>query len=118
LFSFHDYYSSPVGFFNDTLSPDGVDRTIALVVNRDGGNTTLTSEWLTLCELDKLSNNSIDFVGLFVDTSGSMTLSTVQASYDKFVNVDSKAAGLNIVSVFNGNENWIYPFRSELVPSS
>lgn len=94
-----------------------MDRTIVLDVNRDGGNSTLASDWLTLCELDKLStNNTIDFVGLFVDTSGSMTLSTVQASYDKFVNVDSKAAGLRIVSVFNGNENWIYPFRSELVP--
>jgi len=106
----------PVGFYNDTLSPDNIDRTIALEVNRDGGNSTLISNWLTLCELDKLSNNSIGFVGLFVDTSGSMTLSTVQASYDKFINVDSKAAGLKIVSVFNGNENWIYPFRSELVP--
>lgn len=106
------------GFEDDTLSPDGIDRTIIALVNRDTGDSSLASNWFELCELDKLSPYTVEFVGLFVDGSGSMELETVQASYDKFVNIDSKAAGLEVASVYHSDENWILPFRNKLVPSS
>ena len=106
---------SPEGFYNDTLSPDGIDRTIAKVVNRDGGNPDLVSDWFDACELGRLSPASVGFIGLFIDTSGSMTLSTVLASRDQFL-LDVEAANLAIAQVFNGAERWIDPFLTTLVP--
>ena len=108
---------SPEGFYNDTLSPDGIDRTIAKVVNRDGGNPDLVSDWFDACELGRLSPASVGFIGLFIDTSGSMRLSTVLASRDQFL-LDVEAANLAIAQVFNGAERWIDPFLTTLVPWS
>jgi len=77
-------------------------------VNRDGGVVGNRSNWFTLCGLGVLPAGAK--VGLFVDNSGSMTTSTVQASYDKFL-ADVAAAGLSIITVTNGNEEWTEPFR-------
>jgi hypothetical protein len=108
---------SPTGFLNDTVgNVDGVDRTIYEWVNRDGGDTDLVSDWFNLCGLSRFTPASIEFIGLFVDTSGSMALDTVRASYDKFL-VDLANAGLAFVPVFNGFERWVDPFLTELVPS-
>ena len=107
----------PNGFDADTLSPDGIDRTIAATVNRDNGNVASVSDWFTICELDTLSPSSIRFVGLFIDTSGSMTLNTVLASRNEFL-ADVAAAGLEIAQVFNGSERWIDPFLTTLVPAN
>lgn len=58
----------------------------------------------------------MDFVGVFVDESGSMTRSTVAASLAKF-EADLADAGLTISPVFNGRENWITPFTTTLAPA-
>jgi hypothetical protein len=44
-----------------------------------------------------------------------MTLSTVRASYDDFLD-DLAAANLTIAQVFNGQERWITPFLTTLAP--
>ena len=80
-------------------------------VSRDGGNTAYASDWYTICGLDTLPEGSS--IALFIDTSGSMTLATVQASYNLLV---SKLAAKNITitAVTNGNEDWITPFLVDL----
>ena len=94
---------------------DDFRTSVALTVNRDGGNAELASDWFNACQLSDLSPSSIQFVGLFIDTSGSMTLNTVRASYDKFL-VDLAAAGLTFAQVFNNQERWIDPFLTTLAP--
>ena len=80
-------------------------------VNRDGGNTSNTSDWYTICGIDNLPNGSS--IALFIDTSGSMTMSTIQASYDLLVQ-KLNAKGITITSVTNPNEDWITPFLVDL----
>ena len=106
----------PNGFEEDTVNnPDGIDRTIVTTVNRDGGNVNAVSDWFNACRLGEISTASLRFIGLFIDTSGSMTLSTVQASYNKFVE-DLNNTGLVFDEVFNGREEWIDPFLVDLAP--
>jgi hypothetical protein len=80
-------------------------------VNRDNGNTTLVSDWYTICGLDNLPEGSS--IAVFIDTSGSMTQATIQASYNLLL---SKLAEKNITitSVTNPNEDWITPFLVDL----
>ena len=80
-------------------------------VNRDGGNTNATSDWYTICGMDNLPDGSK--VALFIDTSGSMTMSTIQASYDLLVS-KLNARAITIISVTNSNEDWITPFLTDL----
>ena len=87
-------------------------------VNRDGDSPgTEPSDWFTLCNLATYSStlSTVDFVGVFLDTSGSMTAATVQASLTKFKN-DAAAAGLTISAVCNRAENWVTPFVTTLAP--
>jgi hypothetical protein len=88
-------------------------RVVFATVNRDNGNTALASDWLAACNYTDLATSGIDFVGLFVDESGSMTRTTVQASLNKFF-ADLTAASLTYCSVFNGSEDWITPFDTLL----
>jgi len=106
---------SPTEFEADTLSDDGFDRTIWADVTRDGEGAPI-SDWFSVCELDKYSFGDVQFVGLFYDTSGSMTLSTAAGSLAKFKD-DLSAAGLTYMEVFDSNEGWITPFITSLVPS-
>lgn len=107
---------SPDGFDDDTVNnPDGFDRTLAVRVNRDNGNVAAASDWFSTCQLDRLSPSSVPFVGLFIDTSGSMNLGTVRASYDRFLTALS-SANLTYAQVFNGAEQWVTPFITTLVP--
>lgn len=108
---------SPFNFENNGFSPDAVDRTIYQAVNRDNGNTGQISDWFNICNLAQYTSatSSINFVGLFIDTSGNMDLGTVQASYNKFL-ADLSTAGLTIATVQNGAENWVLPFSTTLVP--
>lgn len=80
-------------------------------VSRDNGNTSLTSDWYTICGLDNLPEGSK--IALFIDNSGSMTTSTVQASYNLLL---SKLASKNItiITVENGSEDWVTPFLTDL----
>lgn len=80
-------------------------------VNRDDGNTALASDWYTICGIDNLPDDSK--IALFIDNSGSMTTATIQASYNLLV---SKLAvkNISIITVENGNEDWITPFLTDL----
>ena len=80
-------------------------------VNRDGGDTNTTSDWYTICGMDNLPDGSK--VALFIDTSGSMTMSTIQASYDLLVS-KLNAKSITIISVTNSSEDWITPFLTDL----
>ena len=80
-------------------------------VNRDDGNSSNASDWYTICGLDSLPDGSK--VAMFIDTSGSMTMSTIQASYDLLVS-KLTARGITIISVTNQNEDWITPFLTDL----
>ena len=80
-------------------------------VNRDGGNTNATSDWYTICDMDSLPDGSK--VALFIDTSGSMNMSTIQASYDLLVS-KLNARSMTIITVTNQNEDWITPFLTDL----
>ena len=76
-------------------------------VNRDQGTTANASDWYTICNLDQIPNNSK--VALFIDTSGSMTMNTVQASYDLLTS-KLTARGITYITVQNNNENWVSDF--------
>lgn len=80
-------------------------------VNRDGGGTNAASDWYTICGMDNLPDGSK--VALFIDTSGSMTMSTIQASYDLLVS-KLNAKSITIISVTNSAEDWITPFLTDL----
>jgi len=84
-------------------------------VNRDDGNVANTSDWFDLVGLSTLSTGSL--VSLWVDSSGSMTPSNVQASLDLFL-TNCSNAGLNVDQSSNPNayfEEYIEPFITELV---
>ena len=76
-------------------------------VNRDGGTAANASDWYTICNLDQIPNNSK--VALFIDTSGSMTMSTVQASYD-LLTQKLTARGITYITVQNSQEDWVSDF--------
>lgn len=80
-------------------------------VNRDNGVAANASDWYTICGLDNLPEGSK--IALFIDNSGSMTTATIQASYNLLL---SKLAAKNItiITVENGNEDWITPFLTDL----
>ena len=80
-------------------------------VNRDQGNSANTSDWYDICSIDNLPSGSS--IALFIDVSGSMTMSTIQASYDLLVQ-KLNAKGITITSVTNPNEDWITPFLVDL----
>ena len=83
-----------------------------LDVNRDGGVEENASDWYELCDIDSIADGSK--ISLFIDNSGSMTTSQVQASYNKFLQKLSER-NITIVVVENSNEDWITPFDTELI---
>lgn len=80
-------------------------------VNRDNGNTDLASDWYTICGLENIPEGSK--IALFIDNSGSMTTATIQASYNLLVS-KLAAKNISIITVTNGNEDWITPFLTDL----
>ena len=80
-------------------------------VNRDNNVAANASDWYTICNLDQIPNNSK--VALFLDNSGSMTTSTVQASYDLLVS-KLNARGITFITVENQSEDWISDFDTTL----
>jgi hypothetical protein len=88
-------------------------RAIFSIVNRDEGDVTLASNWLKVCNYTDLAVSGIDFIGLFIDESGSMSRTTVQASLDKFF-MDLNATRLTYCLVYDGSEDWITPFNTLL----
>lgn len=79
-------------------------------VNRDNGVDGDRSDWFGIVGLQTGVDTRI---GLFVDVSGSMTLSTVQASYNKFLS-DCSTAGIEINPQTNAAEDWLEPFTGIL----
>jgi hypothetical protein len=102
-------------FLNLPTKPDFLSdpRTIYSNVTRDEGDPLLTSDWFTICGISVLNSTGVDFVGLFIDESGSMNISTVRASYEKFLG-DLTAANLSHCTVTNRFEDWITPFSTTL----
>jgi hypothetical protein len=92
---------------------DSDPRTVFKIVNRDDGIPADASDWFNDCGYGSLSTSGIDFVGLFIDTSGSMKLPNVQASYDLLLTTLTNA-GLSYCTVENPKEDWIAPFDTTL----
>tara|TARA_B100001094_G_scaffold27674_1_gene23017 strand:- start:5243 stop:6955 length:1713 start_codon:yes stop_codon:yes gene_type:complete len=80
-------------------------------VNRDDSNPGYESDWYAIANLDQIPDGSS--IALFIDTSGSMTMATVQASYDKLL-AKLNARGITITTVTNTDEDWITPFLVDL----
>jgi hypothetical protein len=80
-------------------------------VNRDNGVAADATDWYAICDLDNVPDGSS--IALFIDNSGSMRQSTVQASYDLLVS-KLNARGITITTVTNSNEDWITPFLVNL----
>ena len=80
-------------------------------VNRDNGQVSNTTDWYKICNIDDIPDGSS--IALFIDTSGSMTQGTIQASYDAFL-AKLNERNITITSVTNSNEDWITPFLVDL----
>ena len=80
-------------------------------VNRDNGVEANVSDWYTICDLDSIPDGSS--IAVFIDGSGSMTQSNVQASYNLLIS-KLNARGITITTVTNSNEDWITPFLVDL----
>ena len=102
--------TTPEITINDTsyIGKNHIGKTFGPIhVNRDGGQVSNASDWYTICGLDSLPDGSK--VAIFVDTSGSMTMQTVQASYDQLI-AKLQARNMDVITVTNPNEDWITPF--------
>ena len=85
-------------------------------VNRDEGNAGNRSDWFAICNFGSLPYGTI--VSIWIDISGSMRLSTVQASYDYFL-ARCAAAGIEIVlSLSASGERYIEGHIVYLPPSA
>ena len=85
-------------------------------VNRDSGNAGNRSDWFAICNFGSLPYGTI--VSIWIDISGSMTLATVQASYDYFL-ARCAAAGIEIVlSLSASGERYIEGHIVYLPPSA
>lgn len=80
-------------------------------VNRDEGVALSASDWYTLCDLERIPDGSK--VAIFIDESGSMTMSTIAASY-QLLSDKLTERGITFITVTNSNEDWITPFDVEL----
>ena len=107
--------TSPTITINDTSrSPGSVANGLTfgpVIVNRDSGVAANATDWYKICKIDDLPEGSS--IALFIDTSGSMTQATIQASYDKFV-AKLNEKNITITTVTNNNEDWITPFLVNL----
>ena len=87
-----------------------------ITVNRDNGNNSARSDWFDICNFQNLPYGTI--VSIWIDISGSMTLDTVQASYDYFLQ-RCAAAGIEIVlSLSASGERYIEEHIQYLPPSA
>jgi hypothetical protein len=86
-----------------------------ITVTRDNGSVANRSDWFAICNFDELPPGAICSVA--IDTSGSMRLSTVQASYNYFI---ERCAAAQITIVFDTrfpSERWIDPHLQPIAPS-
>lgn len=106
--------TSPVITINDTsyVGLNHTGKTFGPInINRDNGNVANATDIYALCNLDQLADGSD--VALFVDNSGSMTTSTIQAAYDSLI-AQLNARNMSVIVVQNANEDWISDFDKTL----
>lgn len=103
------YVGVPSNFLADDLT------IVEYNIIRDDGDPANAEDWAVKCGLNFYTSNQVGYVGLFVDDSGSMRKYEVQASYDKF-KAFMATQNIEVKEVVNGNENWILPFLTTLVP--
>jgi len=89
----------PTTYLSDPLANDIIQ------VNRDSGNTSNTSDWFTLTELDQAPSGTQ--VSLLLDDSGSMRISTVRASLALFKEKCSDAGIIVNQLTMSPIEHWI-----------
>ena len=116
-----DSYTNPVFArtaditINDTSTVPGTNANGLtfgpVIVNRDSGVVANATDWYKICKIDDLPEGSS--IALFIDTSGSMNMSTIQASYDAFV-AKLNEKNITITTVTNNSEDWITPFLVDL----
>lgn len=81
-------------------------------VNRDSGMTSMRSDWFELAGFESLANSGA-LISLWIDTSGSMDMSSVQASYNLFIE-RCNSAGISVETTTGFGENYIGAFVNEL----
>ena len=81
-------------------------------VNRDSGMTSMRSDWYELVGFDSIANSGA-IISLWIDTSGSMDMSSVQASYNLFIE-RCNSAGISVETTTGFGENYIGAFVDEL----
>jgi hypothetical protein len=100
----------PSNYLSDPYANGGIQ------VRRDDGNASFTSDWFSICNLANVPEGT--YVSLWIDISGSMVYSTIQASYNEFV-ANCTANGINIVlETSNSGERWIPGHDKTLPPSA
>lgn len=85
-------------------------------VNRDNGNTGSRSDWFSICNFQSLPFGTI--VSIWIDISGSMTLATVQASYNYFLQRCADAGIEIVLSLSASGERYIEGHIQYLPPSA
>ena len=85
-------------------------------VNRDNGNAGSRSDWFSICNFGNLPYGTI--VSIWIDISGSMTLDTVQASYDYFLTRCANAGIEIVLSLSASGEQYIQGHIQYLPPSA
>ena len=107
--------TSPTITINDSSRDPGSAATGftfgPVIVNRDDGNPANITDWYKICNIDDLPEGSS--IALFIDTSGSMTQATIQASYDAFL-AKLNEKNITVTAVTNRDEDWITPFLVDL----
>ena len=104
----------PSNFLNDSLA-NGTDGGGTFTVNRDNNVLANRSDWFAITNMASQPPGS--YVSVWLDISGSMVYSTVQKSYEYFVERCNEA-GINIIlETSNSGERWI-PGHNEFFPPS
>ena len=85
-------------------------------VNRDNGNSGNKSDWFAICNFGNLPYGTI--VSIWIDISGSMTLATVQASYNYFLTRCANAGIEIVLSLSASGERYIEGHIVYLPPSA
>ena len=98
-----DAISVPDDFYED-------DNTIFRAVKRDEGDSDVVSDWFEICDLAGLREEGVSRVAFFIDESGSMDRSVVQASFDLFAEKMENAGIETVGAIYNSDEDWIEPF--------
>lgn len=99
----------PQSYINDSL-------THTVTVARDNGNVANRSDWFAICNLDTQPPGS--YVAVWLDVSGSMTLNTVQASYNYFFQRCAEAGIEIVLTVSDNGERWAAEQAVDFPPSA